>query len=121
VLVWQAGLDSLGAVELRNAVSAKYGIDFPAMAVFDFPTLSALTDYVIASSAPPIASSGAAAAAGGPTNSGNYQVAAAGSYREAASASSQAAILEKLTALLRDIVGVSVGADEPFMEVRSLF
>ncbi len=46
----QAGLDSLGAVELRNAISAEFGTDLPATAIFDYPTLSALADHLIATS-----------------------------------------------------------------------
>ncbi len=34
-----AGLDSLGAVELRNAVSTRFGITVPATVAFDHPTL----------------------------------------------------------------------------------
>ena len=34
-----AGLDSLGAVELRNGISAKFGISMPATIAFDYPTL----------------------------------------------------------------------------------
>lgn len=46
--VAQAGLDSLGAVELWNAVSVKYGAELSATAIFDYPTLSALADHLIA-------------------------------------------------------------------------
>ena len=34
-----AGLDSLGAVELRNGVSARFGMSLPATVAFDFSTL----------------------------------------------------------------------------------
>lgn len=41
-----AGLDSLGAVELRNTLQDQLGIRLPATAVIDHPTIAALTDYV---------------------------------------------------------------------------
>ena len=43
----EAGLDSLGAVELRTAVSAAFSIPLPATAAFDHPTISALADYIL--------------------------------------------------------------------------
>lgn len=48
----QAGLDSLAAVELRNAVAAAFSIDVPATITFDYPTLKALGSYVAAQVAP---------------------------------------------------------------------
>ena len=44
----QAGLDSLGAVELRNAVMAKFGIAVSATVAFDHPTGAALAAHVSA-------------------------------------------------------------------------
>lgn len=42
----QAGLDSLGAVELRNAVSSTFGIAAPASLAFDNPTQEALASFI---------------------------------------------------------------------------
>ena len=43
---WQAGLDSLGAVELRNAVASTFGLAAPASVAFDYPTQDALAAYI---------------------------------------------------------------------------
>ncbi len=51
----EAGLDSIGAVELRNAIAAAFGADLPATVTFDYPTVQALTSFLAASS-PPAAS-----------------------------------------------------------------
>lgn len=42
----QAGLDSLGAVELRNGIAAKFGISLPSTVAFDYPTPKALALYI---------------------------------------------------------------------------
>ena len=42
----EAGLDSIGAVELRNAVSTRFGVELPATATFDYPTLRTLGAYL---------------------------------------------------------------------------
>ena len=42
----EAGLDSIGAVELRNALASKYGVDLPATVTFDYPNLEALAAHV---------------------------------------------------------------------------
>lgn len=48
----EAGLDSLGAVELRNSISSSFGVDLPATASFDFPTISALATHLAGVVAP---------------------------------------------------------------------
>lgn len=48
----QAGLDSLGAVELRNALRADFGIEVPATLAFDYPTIKAIAGFVIATLGP---------------------------------------------------------------------
>ena len=35
-----------GAVELRNALAMRFALELPATAVFDFPTIAALTRYM---------------------------------------------------------------------------
>lgn len=42
----QAGLDSLAAVELRNVVRGRYGIDAAATIAFDHPTIEALAAHI---------------------------------------------------------------------------
>lgn len=45
----EAGLDSLGAVELRNALSQYLDIELPATLVFDYPSINAIATYIVAS------------------------------------------------------------------------
>jgi acyl carrier protein len=42
----EMGLDSLMAVELRNALAADLGRPLPAAVLFDYPSVQSLTDYV---------------------------------------------------------------------------
>ncbi|GBG00647.1 type I polyketide synthase, partial [Raphidocelis subcapitata] len=65
-----AGLDSLGAVELRNALEGRLGVALPATLIFDYPTVSAIQDYISARLGSSISVTGDAGdpggAAGGP-------------------------------------------------------
>ncbi|CEM33873.1 unnamed protein product, partial [Vitrella brassicaformis CCMP3155] len=42
----ELGIDSLGAVEFRNALSSKIGVKLPATTLFDYPTLNAIIDFI---------------------------------------------------------------------------
>lgn len=50
-----AGLDSLGAVQLRNAIGERFGTELPATAALDFPTAATLAGYLFRASAPSVA------------------------------------------------------------------
>ena len=52
----EAGLDSLGAVELRTSLGASFGVELPATLTFDHPSIAALSRFLAAQTAPAAAS-----------------------------------------------------------------
>ncbi len=89
----ELGLDSLMAVELRNVVGASLGRTLSATLLFDYPTLDALTDFLLADRAPAGTPAPAAAA---PANDPAAAVAAVAQLSEA---EAEALLLEELAQL----------------------
>lgn len=58
-----AGLDSLGSVEFANVLSQKLGMQMPGTLVFDYPSVSAVTEYLTAQMLKQAAAAAPAAAA----------------------------------------------------------
>lgn len=56
----EAGLDSLGAVDLRNALGAHFSLELPATFTFDHPSVAAMAAYIAAAVAPEEEVSGSA-------------------------------------------------------------
>jgi acyl carrier protein len=52
----EAGLDSLGSVELRNSLSKQFGLELPATLTFDYPSAAAIAGYIAESILPPAGS-----------------------------------------------------------------
>ena len=48
----EAGLDSLGAVELRNSLATHFAVDLPSTVTFDYPTIAALANFIASSQLP---------------------------------------------------------------------
>jgi hypothetical protein len=42
----EAGLDSLGAVDLRNALATQFSVELPSTVTFNYPTLPALAAFI---------------------------------------------------------------------------
>ena len=64
----EAGLDSIGSVELRNAASALLGKELPATLAFDYPSVKAIAGYIV---------SQLQASSGGAADGSNARVASA--------------------------------------------
>ena len=105
----QAGLDSLGAVELRNTVASKYSINCPATLAFDYPTASALSEFV--AMALPKTEDSCTAAASQPLPSELPSLLSSVNADE---------ILGRVTRIVNGVLGIEISLSQPLMEVRAL-
>ena len=99
----ESGLDSLGAVELRNAMAAAFSMPIPATVAFDYPTLGQIAQYVLAHS------DMAAAAAAPEFFPGDAAP---------APAQEPEIVLAAVLAVTANILQAPITPDQPFMEVR---
>ncbi len=98
-------MDSLGAVELRNAVAIEFGISVPATLAFDYPTPAALSEFVTAHVP--------REAVGVQSTELDLTVA-----REVHEPEIDAAdVRQKIHGIVCDVLGSSVSSDQPLMEV----
>lgn len=119
---------SAGAVELRNALAARFAVELPATVTFDYPNPAALAAFVHSQLPQPVAGSaatevsmatgwGATPAQGG---SRRHRHAGAGRVVTATVSSHQqqsAAILAQLSAVVTGVLGAAVPPNQPLMEV----
>ena len=101
--VVQAGLDSLGAIELRNPIASTFGVSLPATAAFDHPTLSHMAAYVVTSRRLQAASPATEQPALPSTEMAHADVSA------------------RLRAVVSSTLKTHVADDQPLMEVRHLY
>ena len=116
-----AGLDSLGAVELRNAITAAYNIQLPATAVLDFPTLASLASHLTAL----LSSAASTADLHGSVGRSGYGARAQGRRRiHSVPAGPPGAVdladtTAQLLKVVENVLGVPVTAHQPLMEASS--
>ena len=109
----EAGMDSLGAVELRNTLATTFKTDIPATIVFDYPSVKQIAGF-IASKQEMVARH---AEQGGGSASSFY----GGSSRisSAAAHPDRMDIKKKVLGLVAQVLGNDdVSESQPFMEVR---
>lgn len=123
----QAGLDSLAAVELRNAVAAKFSVDLPATVSFDYPTVAALAAFVASLMAPEPAGQEARREAGsrpslrGSGRRGSWRRGSDVAAFSAAGAGDVAEVTEALQQIVANVLGGIPDPSQPLMEVRNVW
>ena len=101
----QAGLDSLGAVDLCNALASRFGIQVPATMAFDYPTPAALANFVASKQ---------------PQGAASPAVTLQAPRRASAAVSGQigrADLVDQLQGIVSQVLGAAVSSQQPLMEV----
>ena len=102
----ESGLDSLGAVELRNAIAERFSTSLPATITFDYPTLHLLAQFIAAQTFLPSAQVTLAAA---PVNKATKAPGVSELYHKQ--------VLATILEAAAEILQAPIGAGEPFMQV----
>ena len=100
-----AGLDSIGGAELQKNIEDEFSIELPATAAFDYPTVSALSDFV----ASQIGDGGG----GDGGNEDEYVDSGAGAARSGLSIDD---VRQRVLAIASGVIGREVGTSEPLVD-----
>ena len=104
-----------GAVEVKNYLSASLGMELPATLIFDYPTIAALTTFVLSLSHLTGATAGTGSPQLGAGPGAGIVSKGTGKPDEATSAPPDYKnVLEVVTSTFVEILGQSIAPDQPF-------
>jgi acyl carrier protein len=112
-----AGLDSLSSVEFRNSLEAKLGMELPSTLVFDYPSVTAISLFIVSQRAP-VQHSMPSAVPARPilrTMRPSAHRAASSTARAAAAGVRVGAVKATVIEVARGILGDEVADDAPLM------
>lgn len=107
----EAGMDSVGVVELRNHLASALGLSLPATLVFEHPSAKAMAEYIaglLATAMP------AAPTARDMSQQGWMPISAPDSGLPAAR--SLASLEQEVLSIVREVAGVDLAAEDPLMD-----